>query len=81
MRFLVQVMEIYINTKIPCIALPKFSYTVFSRLSAGSPKGVWSRMSTGSKEDIMIAGALKNESQMSTGGTEILKLKSTRELI
>ena len=41
--------------------------TVSPRLSASSQVSGWSRMSAGSKEDIMITGTQKNESQMSAG--------------
>ena len=40
---------------------------LFPRLNASSPVSAWSRVSAGSKEDIMITSTPKNESQGSAG--------------
>ena len=44
-----------------------YLYIIIPRLSASSQVIAWSRMSAGSKEDIMITSAQKNKSQISTG--------------
>ena len=52
------------------------SYRIFPRLSTNSPKSAWFRMSTGPKEDIMIASTQKNYSQIIQGNTVVINSTS-----